>query len=163
MAIIFSNNKTLGEVGGKLSVTGRIVQTVHTTSTATLQTTSTSAVDIFTSSTITLTNASNIILIEFHSDNRLQDYGDGAWNLYYMDLVHVQSSTQLTYSGYRGQYTYNIAYYDKSVTHAPGSVGPHSYKIRGWSYTSASTASFNLGSQRAHDGLAYIRLSEIAV
>ena len=164
MAINFPNSKVLGEVGSKLSATGRIIQTVHTTYTSALQTTSTSPVDYFTSSAITLTNASNIILIDWHSDNRVNDYGDGQWNLYYMDLVHVNSGTQIAYSGYRGEYTYNIRHFHRSATHSPGSVGPHTYKIRGWCYNSAYNTSFNgTGGWVGNDNIAYIRLTEIAV
>ena len=163
MAIIFSNNKSLAEINGKISVPGRIIQTVHTQSTATLTTSSTSFVDFFTSNSITLTNASNKILVEFHSDNRHYDSGDGVWNLYYIDIVHVQSGSQITYSGYRGQYTFNIAYYDKSVIHTPGSVGPHSYKMRGAVFNASYGVTYNRSDHRGHDGIAYIRLSEIAV
>ena len=161
MAINFSNGNVLGEVGNKLSTTGRVIQTVHTTLSGGMNTTSTSPVDFFTSSTITLTNASNKILIEFHSDNRCNDWGDGTWNLYYMDVIHVQSGTQITYTGYRGELTYCIRHYDKSVTHSPGSVGPHSYKLRGWCYAAANT-SFGTSDWVGGDALSYIRLTEIS-
>ena len=162
MAINFNNSKSISEVGGKIYVPGQIIQTVHTTYAAQMNTTSTSPVDFFTSNTITMTNASNKLLIELHSDNRTNDWGDGTWNLYYMDIVHVQSGTQLCYSGYIGEVTYSIRHFHRSVTHSPGSVGPHSYKCRGWSY-SASNTTFNGGGNWVdNDGIAYLRITEIA-
>jgi len=159
MAIIFNNSKQISEVGGKISMPGHIVQTVHTLNTGGMATSSTSAVDFFTSDTITLTNASNKVLIELHSDNRSNDWGDGAWNLHYMDIIHVQSGTQLSYTGYNGEQTNTIRAIHRVAIHAPGSVGPHSYKCRGWSYQASSTT-FGTGS----DGTpAYMRLTEIAV
>lgn len=161
MAIIFPNNKILGEVGGKIATTGMIVQTVFTSYSSAMATSSTSAVDFFTSSSITLTNASNKILIQVHSDNRSNDWGDGVWNLHYMDIVHVQSGTQLSYTGYNGEQTYTIRHVDRSVIHTPGSVGPHSYKMRGWSYQ-ASQTTFGGGASDA-DATSWINLYEIAV
>jgi hypothetical protein len=162
MPILFPN-ATLQENSGKLSAPGRIVQTVHTTYTSAMNTTSTGAVDFFTSSSITMTNASNKLIIEFHSDNRTNDWSDGGWNLYYMDLIHVQSGTQLTYTGYRGQLTYSIHHVHRIATHSPGSVGPHSYKTRGWSFSALNTTFNGGGSWVGNDGVAYIRISEIAV
>lgn len=160
---IYVGSAALSEVNGRISTPGRIIQIVHTTYTSAMNTTSTSPVDFFTSSAITLTSASNKILIEFHSDNRCNDWGDNTWNLYYMDLIHVQSGTQITYSGYRGEQTYSIRHFHKQAIHAPGSVGPHSYKVRGWSYTTLNTT-FNGGaSQVDNDGIAYIKLMEVAV
>jgi hypothetical protein len=124
-----------------------------------MSTTSTGAVDFFTSGSITLTNASNRILIELHSDNRSNDWGDGVWNLHYMDIIHVQSGAQLSYTGYNGDYTNSIKHIHRVAFHTPGSIGPHSYKCRGWSYQASSTT-FGTGA----DGTpAYIRLTEIAV
>jgi hypothetical protein len=160
MAINFSNNKTLAEEGSKISAPGRIVQVIQTNNTSGMATSSTNPVDFFTSASITLTNASNKVLIEWHSDNRANDWGDGVWNLYYMDLIHVQTGTQLSYTGYRGEYTHSIRHYRKSYMHTPGSVGPHSYKIRGWSYSAASTT---FGTGAGSDNIAYIRMTEIAV
>jgi hypothetical protein len=163
MPINFSGNVLLSETGSKIYSPGRIVQTVHTEYTSQMNTTSTSPVDFFTSSTITMTNASNILVIEFHSDNRTNDWYDGNWNLYYMDLVHVQSGTQISYTGYRGELTYNIHHIHRVARHAPGSVGPHSYKVRGWSYAALNTT-FNGGANWVdNDGRAYIRITEIAV
>lgn len=163
MAINFSNNRSLIEVSNKISAPGRIIQTVHTVQTTGLQTASTSPVDWFTSAAITLTNASNIILIEHHSDNRTNDWGDGQWNLYYMDIVHVQTGTQITYTGYVGEYTQNIRHVHRVGRHAPGSVGPHSYKVRGWSYQAKATSFNGLNYGVDNDGRAYLRLTEIAV
>jgi hypothetical protein len=162
MGINFSNGKSLVQTGGRLSVPGRIVQVVNTTSTTSISTASTSPVDLITSNSITLTNPNNKILIEFHSDNRTNDWGDGVWNLYYMDLIHVQSGTQITYSGYRGEQTMSIRHFHKQAIHTPGTVGPHSYKTRGWSY-SASTTTFNGPGWVDNDGITYIRLMEVAV
>ena len=160
MAINFSNGISLSQVGGKITAPGRIVQTVHTTSTAGVATSSTSPVDLFTSSTITLISASNKILIEWYSENRTNDWGDNVWNLYYQDIIHVQTGTQITYTGYQGEQTFNIRPYHKVAIHTPGSVGPHSYKLRGWSYQASSTT-FITGA--GGDTVAHIRLSEIAV
>jgi hypothetical protein len=161
MAINFSNNKTLSETGTKLSAPGRIVQVIQTTNTSNMATSSTNPVDFFTSATITLTNASNKILVEWHSDNRTDGTGDGGWSLYYMDLIHVQTGTQLSYTGYRGELTPSIRHYRKSYMHTPGSVGPHSYKIRGWSYAAYNTNFGTAGT--GNDGISYIRMTEIAV
>lgn len=159
MAINFSNNKELIEVGGRISSPGRIVQTVHTVSSTGVATSSTSPVNIFTSNAITMTNASNKLLIEFQSDNRSNVETDGAWNLYYMDIIHTGSGTQISYSGYNGEYTNSIRGIHRIGMHSPGSIGPHTYTMRGWSYA-ASQTSFVTGS----DGtVAYIRISEIAV
>jgi hypothetical protein len=159
MAINLSNNKTLSEVGGILSTPGRIVQTVHTVTNSGVSTSSTSPVNLLTSNPITMTNASNKLLIEFQSDNRSNDWGDGVWNLHYMDIIHVGTGTQLSYSGYNGEQTFCIRGIHRVAVHSPGSIGPHTYTMRGWSYQASST-SFITGS----DGYAaYIRISEIAV
>ena len=159
MAINLSNNRTLSEVGGVLSTPGRIVQTVHTISNTGVSTSSTSPVNLFTSDAITMTNASNKLLIEFQSDNRSNDWGDGVWNLHYMDIIHVGTGTQLSYSGYNGEQTFCIRGIHRVAVHSPGSVGPHTYTVRGWSY-SANSTTFITGS----DGYAaYIRISEVAV
>ena len=159
MPINFSNNKELIEVGGRISSPGRIVQTVHTVSSTGVSTSSTSPVNIFTSNAITMTNAANKLLIEFQSDNRSNDWGDGVWNLHYMDIIHVGTGTQLSYSGYNGEYTHCIRGIHRIAMHSPGSIGPHTYTMRGWSYQASST-SFVTGG----DGtVAYIRISEIAV
>lgn len=163
MAINFSNNKSLSEVGGKISAPGRVIQTVHTIYTTGLQTASTSPVNWFDSSPITLTNASNYVLIEHHSDNRTNDWGDGAWNLYYMDILHVGTGTQLTYTGYVGELTYNIRHVHRVARHLPGSVGPHTYRVRGWSYSASNTSFNGLNYGVGNDGIAYLRLTEIAV
>lgn len=163
MAINFSNNKTLSEVSGKISAPGRVVQTVHTEYTTGMQVATTSPVVWFDSAAITLTNASNYVLIEHHSDNRTNDWGDGVWNLYYMDILHVQTGTQLTYTGYVGHLTYSIRHVHRVARHLPGSVGPHTYRVRGWGY-SAQNVSFNgLNYGVNNDGRAYLRLTEIAV
>lgn len=164
MAIIFSNNKSIQEIGNKLTVPGRIVQTVHTIYTGGFTTSSTSPVDVFTSNTITMLSASNTLLIEWHCDTRTNDWYDNNWNLYYQDIVHVQSSTQISYTGYIGEYTQNIRSVHRVGRHAPGSVGPHSYKVRCWSYAALITAINNPGGVNTpgNDGRAYIRISEIA-
>ncbi len=164
MPINFAGNVLLSETGSKIYSPGRIVQTVHTEHTSQMNTTSGSAVDFFTSGTITMTNASNYLIIEFHSDNRYNDHTDGVWNLYYMDLVHVQSGTQISYTGYRGENTFNIRHVHRVAMHQPGSVGPHSYKTRGWSYNAGRNVTFNGGTNQSdNDGRAYIRITEIAV
>jgi len=163
MAINFGNGQFLSQTGGKISAPGRVIQTVHTVTTGGLQTASTNAVDWFTSGAITLTNASNFVLIEHHSDNRTNDWGDGTWNLYYMDIVHVQSGTQITYTGYVGELTNNIRHVHRVGRHQPGSVGPHTYKVRGWSYTTLNTSFNGLNYGVDNDGIAYLRLTEIAV
>jgi hypothetical protein len=159
MAINFSNNKNIIEVDGKISSPGRIVQVVETVTTAGVAHASTSPVDIFSSAAITLTNASNAVLIELHSDNRANDWGDSVWNLYYMDIIHNQSGAQLTYTGYRGEQTNTIRHVHRTAIHYPGSVGPHTYKARGWSYQ-GSTTTYVTGSGGTP---AYLRLTEIAV
>jgi hypothetical protein len=160
MPINFSNGATLTEVGGRISTPGHIIQTVHSTTTSGVATTSGSAVDLFTSSTITLTSASNRILVEWYAENRANDWGDGVWNLYYMDIVHVQSGTSFAYTGYRGEFTNSIRHYHKTYIHTPGSIGPHSYKIRGWCYTAGKQTTFINGA--GGDTVAHIRMSEIA-
>jgi predicted outer membrane repeat protein len=163
MAINFSNNATLGQYsGGVIYAPGRIVQTVHTTIGTGMITSSTSPVDFF-SASITLKAAANKLVIEFHSDNRCTDWGDGVWNLHYMQLVHVGTGAVLTHSGYNGEQTNCIRHVHRSTTHIPGSVGPHTYKVQGWSYQASSTY-FNTGADQVdNDGTAYIRITEIAV
>jgi hypothetical protein len=159
---IYFPNSSLTEVGTKITATQHIVQTVHNTGTASTATTSTSPVDLYTTATgITLTAASNKILVEFCWENRANDWGDAVWNLYYMDLIHIQSSTQLTYSGYRGEYTYCIRPMRRQYVHSPGSVGPHTYKVRGWCYQ-ANQTTFGGASAGSPDGIYYIRMTEIA-
>ena len=158
MAIVFSNNRSLSEQSGMISAPGRIVQVIETTSGAGVGTSSTNPVDIFNSASITLTNPNNFVLIELHSNNRANDWGDGTWNLYYMDIIHNNTGTQLTYTGYRGEQTNSIRHVTRSVMHQPGNVGPHSYKCRGWSYQASSTT-FVTG---ADGTVAYLRLTEIA-
>lgn len=158
MAIDFSNNKQLSEVSGKISAPGRVIQVVETTSGSGVATSSTSPVDIFSSASITLTNPNNYVLIELHSNNRSTDWGDGTWNLHYMDIIHVNTGTQLTYTGYNGELTNTIRHVTRSVMHQPGNIGPHTYKARGWSYTTANTT-FVTG---ADGTVAYLRLMEIA-
>jgi hypothetical protein len=158
MAIVFSNNKSLSEQSGMISAQGRVIQVVETTSGSGVATSSTSPVDIFSSASITLTNPNNFVLIELHSNNRANDWGDGVWNLYYMDIIHNNTGTQLTYTGYRGEQTNSIRHITRSVMHQPGNVGPHSYKCRGWSYQASSTT-FVTG---ADGTVAYLRLTEIA-
>lgn len=159
MAINFSSGKSISEVSGKISSPGRVVQTVHTIITSGVSTSSTSAVGILDSASITLTNPNNKILIEIHSDNRSTDWGDGVWNLHYMDIIHNQTGSQLSYTGYNGEQTNNIRHVHRVAIHTPGTVGPHSYKMRGWCYQ-ASNTTFVTGS----DGtVGYIRLTEIAV
>lgn len=160
---IYVGSASLSELRGSITTPGRIVQIVHTTWSSALNTTSTSPVIFFNSNPITLSNPSNKILIEFHSDNRCNDWGDGTWNLYYMDLVHIQTGTQITYSGYRGENTNSIRHFHKQAIHAPGNPGPHNYQLRGWSYAALNTT-FNGGaSQVDNDGIAYIKLMEVAV
>ena len=159
MAIIFENNKSLIEVSGKISAPGRIIQVVETVTTAGVAHASTSPVNIFTSNPITLTNPNNAVLIELHADNRANDWGDAVWNLYYMDIIHNPSGAQLTYTGYRGEQTFNIRHVHRTAIHYPGTLGPHTYTARGWSYQ-ASTTTYITGS----DGTpGYLRLTEVAV
>ena len=162
MAINFSNNVSLSQYsGGVIYAPGRIVQTVHTTIASGLTTSSTAPVDFF-SATITLKNASNKLIIEFHSDNRSADWGDGVWNLHYMRLVHVGTGTVLSHSGYNGEYTNCIRHVHRSASHTPGTVGPHTYMVQGWSYQASATY-FNTGTNQVdNDGTAYIRITEIA-
>jgi hypothetical protein len=159
MAIIFNNNKSISEVSGKISAPGRIVQTIETVTTAGVAHASTSPVNIFKSNPITLTNPNNAVLIELHADNRANDWGDAVWNLYYMDIIHNPSGAQLTYTGYRGEQTFNIRHVHRTAIHYPGTLGPHTYTARGWSYQ-ASTTTYITGS----DGTpGYLRLTEVAV
>jgi len=158
MAIVFSNNRSLSEQSGMISTPGRIVQVIETTSGSGVGTSSTNPVDIFNSASITLTNPNNFVLVELHSNNRANDCGDGVWNLYYMDIIHNNTGTQLTYTGYRGEQTNSIRHVTRSVMHQPGNIGPHSYKCRGWSYQASSTT-FVTG---ADGTVAYLRLTEIA-
>jgi hypothetical protein len=162
MAINFNNSKSISEVDNKLYIPGQVVQTVHTTYASLMNTSSTSPVDFFTSNPITMTSASNKLVIELHSDNRVNDWGDGVWNLFYMDIIHVNTGTQLFYSGYIGEQTYSIRHFHRSVSHSPGSVGPHTYKCRGWSYQASQTTFNGGGSWVDNDGIAYLRITEIA-
>lgn len=158
MAINFSNSKTISEQSSRISAPGRVVQVIETTSTSGVANSTTSPIDLFNSASITLTNPNNYVLIEHHSNNRANDWGDGTWNLYYMDIIHNNTGTQLTYSGYRGEQTNTIRHMTRSVLHQPGNVGPHSYRVRGWCYQN-STTTFITG---ADGTVAYLRLTEIA-
>ena len=159
MSINFSNSAVLSEVGARISSAGRIVQTQHKITSGTIATTtSTTAVDLFTSNPFTMINANNKLLIEWYSDNR-GDVGDNTWNLYYMDLVYVNTSTQISYTGYRGEYTQSIRHVHRIAMHSPGSIGPHTYRIRGWTYNGNST---NFGNGAGGDGITHIRITEIA-
>lgn len=165
MAIFFSNNKAIQEVNNRITIPGRVVQTVHTEYTSGFATSSSSPTDVFTSNSITMLNASNRLLIEWHGDCRTNDWFDGNWNLYYTDIIHVQSGAQISYSGYIGELTLNIRHAHRVGIHTPGSVGPHSYKMRVWSYYGGyitvvnNPGGYNIPS---NDGRAYIRISEIA-
>lgn len=162
MAIYYPNGSSLQEISGRVYIPGHVVQTVDTLNTNALVTTSTGPVDYFTSNPITLQSAGNRVVIEWHVDVRTQDWGDGVWNLYYMDLIHVQSGAQLAYTGYEGNYTYCIKHTHRSAYHVPGWVGPHSYKVRGWAY-SAKTVYFNgTSGWVGNDNQSWIRITEIA-
>jgi hypothetical protein len=165
MAINFGNNVTLSQTGGRISAPGRVLQVVQTNNTVGMITSSTAAVDFFYSAPITLSSAGNRVIIEWHSDNRVNDWYDGSWNLYYMQIVYVNTGAVLSYTGYRGETTYNIRHYHKNVTHIPGNVGPHTYKLQGWSYSALPTT-FGVpgfGSTSGSDGISYIRMTEVAV
>jgi hypothetical protein len=152
---------SFGEVGNKISAPQHVIQTVHNVGNTSVATSSITPVDLYTTATgITLTNASNKIIIELCWENRANDWGDQVWNLYYMDLIHVGTSTQLCYSGYIGEQTYCIRPFRRSYVHTPGNVGPHTYKVRGWSYQ-ASQTTFG-GASAGGDGRYYIRMTEIA-
>lgn len=158
MAINFSNSKILKEEAATITSQGRVVQVIETISNSGVANSSTTPADIFNSAAITLTNPNNYVLIELHSNNRSNDWGDGVWNLHYMDIIHNQSGTQLTYTGYNGEQTNAIRHVTRSVLHQPGSVGPHTYRCRGWSYQNSPTT-FVTG---ADGTVAYLRLTEIA-
>lgn len=169
MPINFTGNLLLQEVysggNGLVSSTGRVVQSVHTTFTGSLTTNQTSGgVDFFYSNTITLANPNNKILVEWFSETRTTDWGDGVWNLLYMQCIHVQSGTNISYTGYHGALTFNIRPIHKVAIHTPGSIGPHSYKLQGWSYPGIATptSTFNNTGWSGGDGVAHIRLTEIA-
>lgn len=158
MAINFSNGQEIKQESGRITAPGRVIQIVEAVTSTGIGVATTNPTDLFTSPTITLTNPNNKVLVQLHASNRSNDWGDGVWNLHYMDIIHVQSGTQLTYTGYNGDQTNTIRHVTRSYMHTPGSVGPHSYKTRGWSYQN-STTTFISGS----DGTAaYIRLIEIA-
>ena len=160
MAINFNNNATLSQVGTRISAPGRVIQVIQTNNTSGMATSSTSPVTFFDSAAITLTSASNRVIIEWHSDNRANDWGDGVWNLYYMQLVYINTGAVLSYTGYRGEQTNSIRHYHKSVTHTPGNVGPHTYRLQGWSYQASSTT---FGTGAGSDNIAYIKMTEVAV
>jgi hypothetical protein len=154
-----SLNEVSTSTGSRLTTPGRIIQTVHTISTAGVSTTSTSPVTIFNSSSIVLSNASNRILIEVYSENRANDWGDGVWNLYYMGMQHIQTGTTVDFSSFIGDQTFSIRPWHKTAIHTPNSTGPHSYRLYGWSY-SANSTTFVTGA--GGDNVACIRLSEVA-
>ena len=86
--------------------------------------------------------------------------GAMVFGIYYMQLVYVNTGAVLSYTGYRGEYTNSIRHYHKSVTHVPGNVGPHTYKLQGWSYSALSTT---FGTGAGSDNIAYIKMTEVAV
>ena len=162
MAINFSNGAILSESGGHITAPGRLVQMVSTVFTNTVNVATTSATDMYTSNPITMSNASNRLLIEFYCNTRKASLGDSVWSLCFVDLVHVQSGGALSYSGYIGDYTQTIRYTNRIASHAPGTVGPHSYKIRGWNYVQGNT-NFGGTSQSGTSDSAHIRIMEYAV
>jgi len=161
MAVYFNNNVILQQINNKLHAPGIVIQTVNTLNTAALQNATTTPADYFTSNSITMTKSTNRLIIEWHVDLRTNDWGDGVWNLAYMDLIHVQSGAQLAYTGYIGEYTNNIKHSHRSAVHTPGSVGPHSYKLRGWSYSALNTSFNGTGGWVGNDNQSYIRITEI--
>jgi hypothetical protein len=157
MAIFFANDKTIQESGSRLDIPGHIVQTVHTSGLNNTSTSSTSPVDFITSNPITLSKANNKVLIEINGGLSAADWGDGVWNLMYSDIIHVQSGSQLAFSGYNGEYTFNRRHMNRFIVHQPGSVGPHTYKWRFWCYQ-GSTGYVNGGNM--DNTTIYIRLTE---
>ena len=161
MAINFSNGVTIEQRGNRIFTPGRVIQTVNTLNTNALQNATTTPADYFTSNSITMTSPDNHLLIEWHVDVRTNDWFDGNWNLCYMDLIHVQTGTQFTYTGYEGEYTYNIKHLHRTAYHRPGSVGPHSYKLRGWSYYNLNTSFNGTAGWVGNDNQSWIRITEI--
>jgi hypothetical protein len=163
MAINFSNGAQIEQRNNRIYVPGKVVQMVNTVNATALQNATTTPRDYFTSNPITMINASNYLLIEWHVDVRTNDWGDGIWNLCYMDLIHVQSGTQFTYTGFEGEYTLNIKHLHRTARHQPGTVGPHSYKLRGWSYSARNTSFNGTDGWVGNDNQSWIRITEIAV
>ena len=163
MPINFSNGRSLSEASGRVSSPGRIVQVVHSIHTSNASTSSTGPVDFFTSSPITLTNPNNRVIIELHSEGR-QDgapYTNGNWCLYYMDIIHVNTGAQLSFSGFIGEQYFSIRHVHRSTSHIPGNIGPHTYRARFWAYGGNSVG---VGAFVAdNDAISYLRISEIAV
>jgi hypothetical protein len=157
MAISFSNNQLIEEVGSRINIPGHIVQTIHTVSTANASTTSTSPVNFITSNAITLAKASNRLVIEINGGLSAGDWGDGQWGLMYSDIIHVQTGTQLVFSGFNGELTFNRRHMNRFIVHQPGSVGPHTYTWRFWCY-SANTGWVNGGNM--DNTAVYIRITE---
>lgn len=172
MAINFNNSVSLSENSSAsfpvIHAPGRIIQTQHKTFTSSMATSQTSAgVDFFYSNSITLSNATNKILIEWFTEARVSDWGDNVWNLYYMQLIYVNTGAQISYTGYNGETTNTIRPYFKVAIHTPGTVGPHVYKLQGWCYpgissTQTQTVIFNGSGNSGGDAVAHIRLSEVA-
>ena len=163
MPINFSNGRVLSEVSGRISAPGRIVQVVHSIHTGSAGTASTSPVDFFTSSPITLTAPNNRVIIELHSEGRQDQgaYAQNNWCLYYMDIIHVNTGAQLSYSGYIGEQNSSITHVHRSTSHVPGNIGPHTYRARFWAYGGNTV---NVGNGVAdNDSIAYLRIWEVAV
>jgi hypothetical protein len=163
MAINFGNNTSIIEENNKISVPGRVVQTVYTQFNTATATTTINITTLYTSNPITLTNATNKVLIEYHVEHRIVSQGTNAWNLTFSGIRHTASGTILQYSA-QGDYDQNIGHFHAVGIHVPGSVGPHTYNIFGYNYNSGVnyTTDFNSVTQSGGDGLAYIRIMEIA-
>lgn len=163
MAINFSNNVNIEQRNNRIYTPGRVVQSVMTLNTTALQNATTTPADYFSSNPITMINASNFLIIEWHVDVRTNDWFDANWNLCYMDLIHNQSGTQFTFTGFEGELTLNIKHLHRTARHQPGSVGPHTYRLRGWSYYNLNTSFNGTAGWVGNDNQSWIRITEIAV
>jgi hypothetical protein len=86
----------------------------------------------------------------------------GAWSLGYMDVINTAGS-QIIISGWDGTWRNVIGSYEKQYLEGPiGSTSTQTYTVRCYNYPSG-TCYWNTTAQNAHDGYAYLRLTEISV
>lgn len=165
MAIYFPNTNISEVGGGNISIPGSVVQIVQTAITGTLSTTTRSTWLPLSSgsATITPTSASNKIYVYFQTCFR-KDHTQGAWSLGQIGLYYDTGGYFLSYSGWNGTWRHVIDSYRKTYVHWPNSTAAQTYSLRYVNHDHGGTTNtiFYGNSACAHDGLSFIRLTEIA-
>lgn len=153
---------SMQEVGGVINVTGRgaIVQMIEIKSTATLGVANWSTQNELFTGSITPTSASNKILVYVSSPFRM-DAGAGTWSLGYMWVHNTTRNVNVITSGWDGTWRNAISSYTRQFLDSPGSTATQTYSFRVGNYPTG-TCYWNNTGQNAHDGYAFMRLTEIS-